>query len=61
MKISAKYETQTYKGIKIDLVNSDWGWYINLSDGYASDYFDSKSSAKNRIAEIKNEIKNQTW
>jgi hypothetical protein len=62
MKITANFEKQTYQGITINLVkNQEWGWYISLSDGYESDYFQFKKEAKQRIAQIKSEIKSKSW
>ena len=61
MKITDNFEKQTYKGLEINLTNTDWGWFVSVSDGYQSDYFKHKKEAKQRIAQIKAEIKNKTW
>lgn len=62
MVITANFEKQTYKGITIELIkNEEWGWYISMSDGYESDYFRLKKEAKQRIAQIKSEIKYKSW
>jgi hypothetical protein len=45
----------------IYLTNSEWGWYIQLSDGYVSDYFSTKKEAIARRAEIKTDIKKGLW
>lgn len=61
MKTTKNYKKETYKGLIIETINSEWGWYINLSDGYESDYFETKKEVNSRVKEIKNEIKKGTW
>lgn len=61
MNTNYKTEIQIVNGKVIYLTNSDWGWYIEISDGYASDYFSTKKDAVARRAEIKSEIKKGFW
>ena len=61
MKITDKFYKTTFKGITIEMIKSEWGWYINLSDGYESDYFKFKKECQQRIQQIKAEIKSGTW
>ena len=61
MKITDNFYKTTCKGVIIELINTDWGWYISLSDGYQSDYFKFKKECRQRIQQIKAEIKSGTW
>lgn len=61
MNTNNNTEIQIVNGKIIYLTNSDWGWYIEVSDGYASDYFSTKKDAVARRAEIKSEIKKGFW
>jgi hypothetical protein len=58
---TANLEIQKVKTITITIQNTDWGWFVEVSDGYTSDYFKSKKEAIARRSEIKKEIKNKTW
>ena len=55
------YHTLTYKGIELTVQNTDWGWFVEVSDGYESEYFATKKEAIAKRSEIKREIKNGTW
>jgi len=62
MRVTANYETTTYKGITIDLAkNPEEGWYVETSDGYTSVYFATKKEAAEKRAAIKDQIKKGYW
>ena len=54
-------EIQQFGNKSITIQNTEWGWFVQVSDGYTSDYFTSKKQATQRRSEIKQEIKNDTW
>lgn len=45
----------------ITIQNTEWGWFVEVSDGYVSDYFKTKKEAIKRRSQIKIEIKNKIW
>jgi hypothetical protein len=61
MKITDNVYKTTYKGITIHTINTDWGWYIETSDGLQTDYFKFKREADQRVRQIKEEIKRGNW
>lgn len=62
MRVTANFETTTYKGYQINVAkHEECGWYVETSDGYASEYYTSKQDACAKRAQIKREIKNGTW
>ncbi len=56
-----KLEIQKIGSKTITIQNTQWGWFVEVSDGYTSDYYTSKKNAIARRSEIKKEIKNGTW
>jgi hypothetical protein len=58
---TSNLEIQKIGGKTINVQNTKWGWFVEVSDGYTSDYFASKKQAIARRSEIKKEIKNKTW
>lgn len=54
-------EVQIVNGLFIYLIESEWGWYIEISDGYVSEYFSTKEDAVARLDEIKMDIKKGFW
>jgi hypothetical protein len=58
---TANYEIQKVRNKTLTIQNTEWGWFVEVSDGYISNYFQTKKQAIFRRNEIKTEIKNQTW
>ena len=58
---TSNLEIQQVGNKSITIQNTEWGWFVQVSDGYTSDYFTSKKQAIERLSEIKQEIKNDTW
>jgi predicted cupin superfamily sugar epimerase len=62
MRVTATFETTTYKGVNINLAkHEECGWYVETSDGYASEYYKSRTEASAKRKQIKDEIKKGTW
>lgn len=58
---TSNLEIQKIGSKTITIQNTEWGWFVEVSDGYTSDYFKTKKEAIARRTEIKKEIKNGTW
>lgn len=58
---TSNLEIQRIGNKTISMQNTEWGWFVEVSDGYTSDYFTSKKQAIAKRSEIKKEIKNGTW
>lgn len=58
---TSNLEIQQFGNKSITIQNTEWGWFVEVSDGYTSDYFKSKKQAIERRSEIKQEMKNDTW
>ena len=56
-----QYEMQIVDGKFIYVENTQWGWFVQVSDGYTSDYFETKKEASARRSEIKKAIKEGWW
>ena len=61
MNANCKTQIEIVNGKTIYLEATEWGYFIQVSDGYTSDYFSTKKDAIARRAEIKKEMKKGCW
>lgn len=54
-------EIQRINGKTISIQNTNWGWFVEVSDGYISEYMNTKKEAIAKRTDIKRKIKNKTW